>query len=171
MLLALPLRDRTVKSTSSVYSQPICMLRRPPVHNKENLYRALEAVKLGSSVRLAALQYNIPKSTLSDRVTGKVKIDSHSGPPRYLTDPEEEELASFITQCASIGCAKTKREVMSVVEAVLASKGKQVNISNGWWESFRRRHPEFTLRTAEKLSYARLVVTDETIMNKYLSGV
>jgi len=131
------------------------------------LQRACEAVKCGLSVRQAALQYNIPKSTLSDLITGRVKMGAQSGPPRYLTDCEEEELSSFITQCASIGCAKTKKDVISIVEAVLMSKGKEVHISNGWWESFRRRHPNFTLRTAEKLTYARLVVTDEIIMNKY----
>jgi len=40
-------------------------------------------------------------------------------------------LSSFITQCASIGCAKTK-DVISIVEAVLMSKGNEVHISNGW---------------------------------------
>lgn len=168
--LQLPLKNRTIRS-----SQPFRVVYcsgegRPPVYkdySKENIARACEAVTLGTSVRQAALQFDIPKSTLSDHVTGRVKLGSHSGPPRYLTDAEEEELSSFITLCASIGCAKSKKEIVSVVEAVLQSKGKQINISNGWWESFRRRHPNFTLRTAEKLSYARLVVTNRDIMDKY----
>ena len=70
-----------------MYSQPTCKPSRPPVYkdyDKECLHRGLEGVKLGSSVRLAALQYNIPKSTLIDYVTGKVKLGSHSGVPDRL---------------------------------------------------------------------------------------
>ena len=169
----LPLASRVFKSSfgvQSVYSS-LASEQRPPVYknyDKENFQRACEAiVRKGTSIRMAALQYNIPKSTLSDHISGKVKIGAHSGPPRYLNDVEEEELSNFISQCASIGCAKTKKEVLCIVEAVLASKGLSRHISNGWWESFRRRHPEFSLRTAEKLSYSRLVVTDASIMNKY----
>lgn len=168
--LSLPLKSRTITSTQVGASLTSSEKRPPPVYEnygKENIERAYEAIKLGSSVRRAALQYSVPKSTLSDRVTGKVKFGSHSGPPRYLTDAEEQELTSFIVRCASIGCAKTKKEFISIVELILASKGKQVIISNGWWESFKKRHPELTLRTAEKLSYSRLVVTDQNIMNNY----
>ena len=31
------------------------------------------------------------KSTLSDRVTGRVKFSAHSGPSRYLNDREETD--------------------------------------------------------------------------------
>ena len=35
-------------------------------------------------VRKAALEYNVPRSTLSDRVTGRVQHGAHSGAPHYL---------------------------------------------------------------------------------------
>ena len=109
----LPLASGVFKSSigvQSVYSS-LASEQRPPVYknyDKENFQRACEAiVRKGISIRMAALQYNIPKSTLSDHISGKVKIGAHSGPPRYLNDVEEEEC---ISQCASIGCAKTKRK-------------------------------------------------------------
>ena len=54
---------------------------------------ALKEVSEGSlTVRRAALQYDVPKSTLHDRVTGKVDHGAKVGAPHYLDDEEEEEL-------------------------------------------------------------------------------
>ena len=50
------------------------------------------------------------------------------------------------------------------MEDIVASKGNTIHISNGWWESFRHRHPQLTLQTVEKFSYARFVAT---IVNHY----
>ena len=65
-------------------------------YSEEQLCRAYEAVKGGLSIRHAAERYGIPKSTLSDRITGRVLFGSHSGPQRYLSDEGERELVSFI---------------------------------------------------------------------------
>ena len=56
--------------------------------------------------------------------------------------------------------AKTKKEVVAIVEEVIASKGNQIHLSNGWWEGFRHRQPCLSLRTVEKLSYARSIAND-----------
>lgn len=39
-------------------------------------------------------------------------------------------------------------------------------MSNGWVESFKSRHPSLTVRSAEKLSYARHVATDAVLISK-----
>ncbi len=49
--------------------------------------RALNAVvSEGLSVRRAALQYNVPKSTLGDRVSRRVRPGATSGPPMYFNN-------------------------------------------------------------------------------------
>ena len=50
-----------------------------------------------------------------------------------------------------------KKEVLAIVEEITASKGNQIFMSNGWWESFRCRHPDLTLRT---VSYTCFVAND-----------
>ena len=94
----------------------------------------------------AAFQYDVPKSTLHDRVTGKVDPGAKVGAPRYLDD-EEEELTKFLVGAGSIGYPKTVREVKAIVGAIVARKqGLEVaTVSQGWWEKFRRRHPELSL--------------------------
>ena len=123
-----------------------CRPGRPPTYKEyqaEKLCQAYEAVKGGQSVRRAAKQFGIPKSTLGDW-QGKIRFSQWT--PRYLSNTEEDELASFICQCAGMGYAKTKKEILAIVQAVLATKGNHVNLSNGWWESFKSGHPYLTLR-------------------------
>ena len=75
------------------------------------------------SVRAAAELYGIPKSTLGDRISGRVLPGTASGAVRYLADSEEEELAEFIVGCASIGYPKTIRDILAIVQSILASRG------------------------------------------------
>jgi hypothetical protein len=77
-----------------------------------------------------------------------------SGPPKYLADEEEEELEEFLSGCASVGFARSRQLVLELVQEVVNRKGYTVRVSHGWWDSFRRRHPNLTLRTASPLSYA-----------------
>ena len=119
------------------------------------------------SVRDASIMFGIPYSTLHDRVTGKVQFGSHSGPRRFLDDAEETELVNFLCGAASMGFARSKKEVICIVEEVLAAKGTPKKVSNGWWESFCGRHPQLCIRTAEKLSYARLKATDPVVLDRY----
>ncbi len=51
----------------------------------------------------AALDYDLPHSTLHDRVSGKVCSGAVSGAPRYLDSDEEEELVAFLIGCAEVG--------------------------------------------------------------------
>ena len=105
-------------------------------------------------MRRAAEEYQVPRSTLHDRVSGRVQHGVTSGPPRYLSDEEEEELSEFICNCAKVGYARTRLQVMALVQQTLKDKGLDVQVTNGWWESFKRRNPKLALRTAEPLSYA-----------------
>ena len=101
-------------------------------------------MKLSGMVH-AAQEYSVPKFTLADRVSGRVALACHSGLDRYLSDHEEEELVSCILGCADMGYVKTKKEVLALVERILAEKGHSITVSNGWWESFKQRHSTFTL--------------------------
>lgn len=79
--------------------------------------RALKAViSEGFSVRRAAETFNVPRSSLGDRVSGRV---ANSGPARYLTTAEENEIVQFLTRAAAICCGKSRKEVMGLVQQVV----------------------------------------------------
>ena len=104
--------------------------------------KAISAVtKEGLSIRRAVLQFNVPKSSLGDRVSGRVAHGTMSGPPKYLTDAQEIKIVHFLTRTAAIGYPKSHKDVMALVQRVLDSKGLGKSLTSGWWESFIHRHP------------------------------
>ena len=109
------------------------------------------------------------KSTLHDRLTGKVVSGGQSGPVKYLSDEEEDELEEFLVGCASVGFARSCQQVLELVLEVVTHKRRDVRVSHGWWESYRRRHPNLSLRTATPVSYARMVGSDPRIIAKYFN--
>ena len=50
---------------------------------------------------------------------------------------------------------------------MLASRGVHKEVSYGWWEAFRRRHPALCLRTASTISKARAVASDKEVFDRY----
>ena len=59
------------------------------LYSKDALEKALSAVDKGTKVNDAAKQFNIPKSTLHDKVKGKTPRDCRMGRKTYLTNDEE----------------------------------------------------------------------------------
>ena len=59
----------------------------------------------------AAKIYGIPKSTLHDRISGKVIHGQKAGPKRYFTLAEESDMADFLVDVAKAGYGKTIMQV------------------------------------------------------------
>lgn len=97
MLLCPSLRERVYRSNASIASTWAALptLARSGVYkswSEKQMDRALNAVvSEGLNVRRSALQLNVPKSPLGDRVSGHVLPDSSNGPLRYLTTAEEKD--------------------------------------------------------------------------------
>ena len=169
------LQHRT--ATSSSLSDAIYVpftTKRPHIYREygiTSIEKAYEAVKNGKlTIRRAAEEYGVPRSTLHDRVAGKVsKTTTKSGPKCYLTKQEEKKLVEFLIGCASIGYAKSMREVLTIAERIvhLHDDKKDIHLSKGWWDKFCKRHPEISLRRAEPLSYARAVANNHAIIEHY----
>ncbi len=120
----------------------------------------MEAVVNGASVREAAARFGVPKSTLGDRISGRVQHGDVSGPLKYLSTEEENDLAKFLIKCAGIGYPKTRLEVISLVQAIIDYKGIHSTVTAGWWQRFIKRNANITLRAPSPLSNARAYATD-----------
>ena len=90
-----------------------------------------------------------------------------SGPPKYLTLLEEDELFRFLSRFCQIGYACSKLEVLALVQRILDSKGMKVTVSHGWWDLSRKRHPEIVLRMPAPVSLARSKATDPDVFSRY----
>ena len=130
---------------------------------------AVEAVQEKKyTIREAAVAYHVPRSTIGDRVSGRIQMGAKSGPATYLTAYEEKELVDFLIGCARIGFARTRKQVMTLVRTAMIKKGNNdAPITNGWWDSFMKRHPQLTLRTPEKLAYVRGIMGNKEVIGAY----
>ncbi|XP_019863760.1 PREDICTED: uncharacterized protein LOC109592876 [Amphimedon queenslandica] len=173
-----PIKDRVIIShfllppKSSSDTLKTCAVGRPSKYkhyDDDSLYEAYkEVVSKGVSIRRAALEYGVPASTLTDRVSGRIAFGKKSGPKKYLTDEEEKELVYFVSGCAEVGYSCSRTDVILLVQEVLYRKGiRDTVVSHGWWESFKRRHPEITLRKPEPLSHARLAGSHPDVLSRY----
>ena len=120
---------------------------------------ALKAVSEGMGVNRAALEYWVPKSTLKDRVSGRVSHGCKSGRAPYLTHGEEEELYHYLLTCANISYPKRRDDVIGIVRRTLESK-PDCDVSNfrgkGWWLCYNmQRWPKLALRKGRCFSSAK----------------
>ena len=53
------------------------------------------------------------------------------------------------------------------MQQILYSRGVTAEVTKGWWDSFRKKHPNLKLRQAEPLAYARAMANDREVINKY----
>ena len=88
-------------------------------------------------INRAALKYGMPLMTLKDRIAGRVVHGTKMGAKPYLTNQEEQELVYFLINCSKMEFGKTRKDVLSIVQATLMRKaeeeGKQFwkNVSQG----------------------------------------
>ena len=91
----------------------------------EAMVGAMKAVQDGSmGLNRAALEFGVPRTTLKDRIAGRVIHGTKSGPRPYLTHEEEKELVDFLVTCSKMGYGKTRGEVLKIVEAAMEKKGE-----------------------------------------------
>ncbi len=101
------------------------------------------------TIRNAAEKWDVKRSTLADRVSGKVGIGRRSGPPSILTRAEEQMLAEWIISMAHRGYGVNKKKLLRTVKKIL-DKDKRKTIlkkhrnmpGNKWYRQFVKRNPQ-----------------------------
>ena len=120
---------------------------------------AVIACANGATLRDSARKYNVPVTTLYRRVNGMVAMGSRPGPAPVLSSMEDR-LAHYLVEMADMGFGLSRQEVMRLAFQIAEESGikhpfKNCTAGRKWFEAFRFRHPNLTLRTPEALSYAR----------------
>ena len=156
------------KSAPAVLQSP----RRPKKRRQwtdESMVAALEAVKQGEPILRAARTHGVPRSTLQDRVNGKVTHGAQPGPRPYLAPAEEKELAMFIVDVAKAGYGKTRKQIKAIAENVAVEKGtiRSKKVSNGWFNQFMDRHPTLSLRKGDATANVRMDCLNPDTMKQY----
>jgi len=90
------------------------------------------------SVLRVAKDHGVPKSTLHDRISGKVSHGIKPGLKPLLSAAEESEFVNFLIEVSQAGYGNTRREVRKIAGSVAVDKGKsnKAVASHGWLRRF-----------------------------------
>ena len=154
------------KSAPPVLQSPVKRIKRKQWTN-EQMEKALKKVESGeTSINQAAKDHGVPRTTLKDRVSGRVEHRTNPGPRRYLNETEEREFADFLIQSSSVGYGKSRKDVMNIAEAVAKEKGllRKSKITQGWWREFLKRQDDLSLRRGDNTAHVRMdAVNKDTV--------
>ena len=169
MLAHPPLKSRIITTSAGVRAPPVLTQARATGYkcwDMDSMQDAIAEVGKGMSQREAAVRYQVPRSTLQGYINGESSLMSRSGCP-LLTLTEEDELATFLVEVAKIGYPHTRKQIIAKVQEMVNSKGRNTVVTSGWWQSFRKRHEDLTLKSAIPLSCSRAKATDQQVLDRY----
>ncbi|KAF4531325.1 hypothetical protein B566_EDAN019424 [Ephemera danica] len=121
-----------------------------------NLQAAVQSVQKGEmNQSTAAKVFNVPRSTLTDKLSGKSKLDSKPGPPPLLDSNVEKALVILLKDGMKKGFTFKLSQVQEMVKHILdtckiESRFKNNKPGRRWNELFFNRHPELSLDTSEQ---------------------
>lgn len=132
-------------------------------YDKERLEEAVLAVKDGQmSVRAAAEHFEVPKSTLHNRVSGA--HGNVHGRPTELSEDEEKYMVEMVKQCGDWGFPFTQMDLQMFVKHYLDKKGANTRFIDNlpthmFVARFVQRHSEINLRKTNLIKRSRASVS------------
>ena len=142
----------------------------------ENMIEAVEAVRAGASIREAASKYGVPRSTLGDRVSGRIDLNARPGRDPVFPKEVEDSMVGKAMSRADQGFGLSKRTMIARAGTLCKTMGLKNSFTNGkpgkaWWAGLKARHPELTLRRPEKLSTTRSKAMNPTVVGAYFQDL
>ncbi|XP_062596590.1 uncharacterized protein LOC134258049 [Saccostrea cucullata] len=145
-------------------------------HDYEKMKMAYDAVKSGKlSLKKAAEKFGVKKSTLYDRVSGKIDVYASSGRKPALNPEIEKRIVDNVTQTAEKGFGISRQQLLSRT-GILCNRLKLNCFVNKqptkhWWYGFKSRHPEISLRKPEKLGTVRARMLNGVVVQRYFNDL
>ena len=138
----------------------------------QNAVRVVSAHEI--SERAAARQFNVPKTTLHDRLSGKIKMGAKPGKPPSLTKEQETKLVDYACNRAALGIGFGKQQFIKYT-AEYARKYK-IKFKNGtpsdkWWRGLKKRCSTLSIRKPEATASIRHQCMDTVKVAKYFKAL
>lgn len=140
-------------------------------YDEKQMEKAIEAVNQGTcSIYEASKQFKVPRSTLDDKIKGRVPKQRKMGPATILTTEEEECLVTWIFELSRRGWPITKEQLQDNVQNLIRELKRPNPFVNDrprrkWYDSFMKRHPRLSIRTAQNLTQSRSAISEDQLRN------
>lgn len=117
------------------------------------------------SIRKAAIQHGIPKSTLVDRINGRQSHSVAQEDRQRLSPGEEAAILAWVLRLQAWGWPPRVQQVRSMANELLLAKGDKKPIRPNWPQKFMTRHPEVKTAYIPPLDKERAMAQDPEILS------
>ena len=123
------------------------------------------------SIRKAAVTYGVPKTTLIDRIHGRISVDVvKSGTPPLFSEEQEALLAGHVQTMAEVGYGYSRQETINLASDYAINMGlrdKEHPLSDRWLYNFLQRWPDLKLKKPRSLEVARAKCATRDAIDNY----
>jgi len=118
-----------------------------------------------SNIREAARVYNVPRSTLQDRLRGKTYRDETRANNHIMTQSEEESLVQWILSLDRRGAAPRPAHIQEMADILLSKRGHTTTTTVGdkWVYNFIKRHDMLKSQFSRRYNHQRAKCEDPKI--------
>lgn len=129
---------------------------------EDRIQLAIQALrsKSMSSVRKAALTFNVPRSTLQHRIAGMQPNKTSKQHMQRLTPEEEGAISRVVQQLCLWGWPITIQGLESLARQLLDQKGDYKPLGKNWHDNFLARHPDLKKLRSRALDQNRKDATN-----------
>lgn len=123
----------------------------------------------GKGIRETCRLYQIPRTTIQDRLSRKRSDTIETrGPDPVLGIEGEKQVKEWLLAIGKCGFPVKKQELLDTVQKIVKDHGtknpfKGDRPGETWYLNFLKRHPDISCRKAEGINKARARVTEESI--------
>ena len=138
-------------------------------YDRQTIKNAVDAVRTGAmTLRQAAGTFNVPKSTINDRLLSKVSMDAKPGRPPVVPMEVEEKVVEAVTTAASCGLGTTRKGLLIKTGRLCQKLGIKTPFKDGipgkgYFEGLKKRHASITIRKPEKLGISRARMLNQSV--------
>ncbi|KAG8196865.1 hypothetical protein JTE90_027577 [Oedothorax gibbosus] len=170
------LKRKDINTEKKLTKLPETVFASPPrkrfQYDLSQISRTLEAIQGGMSVRTACDKFQVPRTTIRNKLSNKAPMVStgHCGPVSLLGEDIEDMLVDWVIGCADMGFQINKDDLLSSVKRFLDEKNiESVHFVNNrpgrrWYEGFYKRHPVLDEKQREERSGgAKRSVTEDEV--------
>lgn len=144
----------------------------------QTMETAIAAIRAGLSIRKASLQYNIPYSSIRDRLKAGHCYKPSLGKKCVFTADEEKEIECHVLKLSKLYFGITQTELRRLAYDFAETNKIKNNFSKqsqlagkDWLYGFLKRHPALRLRKPEATSINRVLAFNKEEVQHFYSNI
>lgn len=146
-------------------------------HQEGRILLAISAIKNRENpltIRKAARLYDVPFTTLQNRLRGTIAQIERRPSGHKLTITEEETLLQWILSRDRRGMPPRPAAVQDMANILLSERspaGTQLHVGKNWVSTFINRHEELKTRYSRRYNYQRAKCEDQKVISEWFNRV